>query len=73
MVVDALVRAIDRRDEVFQVIEDSDAEEATSRVDQLLGVNTGLHNLGNTRDAVQASTENDRHSEECIGARLSPQ
>ena len=74
MVVEALVRAIDRRDEVFQVIEDSeDVEEATRRVGQLLGVNTGLHNLGNTRDAVQASTENDRHSEECIGARLSPQ
>jgi DNA gyrase/topoisomerase IV subunit A len=39
MVVDALVRAIDRRDEVFQMIEDSeDADEAIRRVGQLLGV-----------------------------------
>lgn len=39
MVVDALVRAIDRRDEVFQVIEDSeDEDEAIRRVGQLLGV-----------------------------------
>jgi len=38
-VVDALVRAIDRRDEVFQVIEDSeDADEALRRVGRLLGV-----------------------------------
>ena len=39
MVVDALVQAIDRRDEVFQVIEDSeDVDEAIRRVGQLLGV-----------------------------------
>jgi DNA gyrase/topoisomerase IV subunit A len=39
MVVDALVRAIDRRDEVFQVIEDSeDEDEAIRRVGQLLGL-----------------------------------
>lgn len=39
MVVDAIVRAIDRRGEVFQVIEDSeDEDEATRRVGQLLGV-----------------------------------
>lgn len=39
MVVDALVRAIDRRDEVFQVVEDSeDEDEAIRRVAQLLGV-----------------------------------
>jgi DNA gyrase/topoisomerase IV subunit A len=39
MVVDALVRAIDRRDEVFQVIEDSeDEDEAIRRVGQLLGM-----------------------------------
>ena len=39
MVVDALVRAIDHRDEVFRVIEDSeDADEAIRRVGQLLGV-----------------------------------
>ena len=37
------------------------------------GGSAGLHNLGNTRDAVQASTENDRQAEECIGARISPQ
>jgi DNA gyrase/topoisomerase IV subunit A len=39
MIVDALVRAMDRRDEVFQVIEDSeDVDEARRRVGQLLGV-----------------------------------
>jgi DNA gyrase/topoisomerase IV subunit A len=39
MIVDALVRAMDRRDEVFQVIEDSeDVYEARRRVGQLLGV-----------------------------------
>lgn len=39
MVVDALVRAVDRRGEVFQVIEDSeDEDEAIRRVGQLLGV-----------------------------------
>lgn len=36
MVVEALVRAIDRRDEVFQVIEDSeDEDEAIRRGDSL--------------------------------------
>jgi hypothetical protein len=35
----ALVQAMDRRDEVFQMIEDSDdADEAMRRVGQLLGV-----------------------------------
>ena len=39
MVVDALVKAIDRREEVFKVIEDSeDVDEAIRRVGQLLGV-----------------------------------
>ena len=39
MILDALVRAMDRRDEVFQMIEDSeDADEAMRRVGQLLGV-----------------------------------
>ena len=39
MIVDALVRAVDRRDEVFQMIEDSeDVDEARRRVGQLLGV-----------------------------------
>jgi DNA gyrase/topoisomerase IV subunit A len=39
MIVGALVRAMDRRDEVFQVIEDSeDVDEARRRVGQLLGV-----------------------------------
>jgi DNA gyrase/topoisomerase IV subunit A len=39
MIVDALVRAVDRRDEVFQMIEDSeDEDEARRRVGQLLGV-----------------------------------
>lgn len=39
MIVDALVQAMDRRDEVFQVIDDSeDAEEARRRLGQLLGV-----------------------------------
>jgi DNA gyrase/topoisomerase IV subunit A len=39
MIVDALMRAIDRRGEVFQVIEDSeDVNEAIRRVGQLLGV-----------------------------------
>ncbi|WP_230120095.1 DNA gyrase subunit A [Arthrobacter sp. Bi83] len=39
MVVDALVQAMDRRDEVFQMIEDSeDGDEAIRRVGQLLGV-----------------------------------
>ncbi|MFP3463535.1 DNA gyrase subunit A [Arthrobacter globiformis] len=39
MIVDALVRAMDRRDEVFQEIEDSeDVDEAIRRVGQLLGV-----------------------------------
>ncbi|MBD1544459.1 DNA gyrase subunit A [Arthrobacter sp. IA7] len=39
MIVDALVRAMDRRDEVFRVIEDSeDVDEARRRVGQLLGV-----------------------------------
>lgn len=39
MLHDALVRAIDRRDEVFQVIEDSeDVDEAIRRVGQLLGL-----------------------------------
>ncbi|APX03940.1 DNA gyrase subunit A [Arthrobacter sp. QXT-31] len=39
MIVDALVRAVNRRDEVFQVIEDSeDVDEARRRVGQLLGV-----------------------------------
>jgi len=39
MILEALVRAMDRRDEVFQVIEDSeDMDEAIRRVGQLLGV-----------------------------------
>lgn len=39
MILDALVRAMDRRDEVFQMIEDSeDVDEARRRVGQLLGV-----------------------------------
>ena len=39
MIVDALIRAMDRRDEVVQVIEDSeDVDEARRRVGQLLGV-----------------------------------
>ena len=39
MIVEALVQAMDRRDEVFQVIEDSeDVDEAIRRVGQLLGV-----------------------------------
>jgi DNA gyrase/topoisomerase IV subunit A len=39
MVLDALAQAMDRRDEVFQMIEDSkDGEEAIRRVGQLLGV-----------------------------------
>ncbi|MCX6500246.1 MAG: DNA gyrase subunit A [Arthrobacter sp.] len=39
MILDALLRAMDRRDEVFQVIEDSeDEDEARRRVGQLLGV-----------------------------------
>jgi DNA gyrase/topoisomerase IV subunit A len=39
MVLDALVLAMDRRDEVFQLIEDSgDMDEAIRRVGQLLGV-----------------------------------
>jgi hypothetical protein len=39
MIVDALVRAMDRRHEVFQIIEDSeDVDEARRRVGQLLGV-----------------------------------
>ncbi|MDQ0078702.1 DNA gyrase subunit A [Arthrobacter oryzae] len=39
MTLEALVQAMDRRDEVFQVIEDSeDMDEAIRRVSQLLGV-----------------------------------
>ena len=39
MILAALVQAIDRRDEVFQTIEDSaDGDEAIRRVGQLLGV-----------------------------------
>jgi DNA gyrase/topoisomerase IV subunit A len=39
MILEALVRAMDRRDEVFQVIDDSeDVDEAIRRVGQLLGV-----------------------------------
>lgn len=39
MILDALVQAVDRRDEVFQVIEDSeDVDEAIRRAGQLLGV-----------------------------------
>jgi DNA gyrase/topoisomerase IV subunit A len=39
MTVDALVQAMDRRDEVFQMIEDSeDGDEAIRRVGQFLGV-----------------------------------
>lgn len=39
MVLDALEQALARRDEVFQVIDDSeDADEALRRVGQLLGV-----------------------------------
>jgi DNA gyrase/topoisomerase IV subunit A len=41
MILEALVQAMDRRDEVFQVIEDSeDVDEAIRRVGQLLGVGT---------------------------------
>lgn len=39
MVHEALMQAMDRRDEVFQVIEDSeDVDEAIRRVGQLLGL-----------------------------------
>ncbi|MBT2550105.1 MULTISPECIES: DNA gyrase subunit A [Arthrobacter] len=39
IVLDALVQAMDRRDEVFQMIEDSeDMDEAIRRVGHLLGV-----------------------------------
>lgn len=39
MILEALERAVDRRDEVFQVIDDSeDADEAIRRVGQLLDV-----------------------------------
>jgi DNA gyrase/topoisomerase IV subunit A len=39
MVLDALVQAMNRRDEVFQMIEDSEGkDEAIRRVGQLLGV-----------------------------------
>ena len=39
MIVDALEQAMNRRDEVFQIIEDSeDVDEARRRVGQLLGV-----------------------------------
>lgn len=39
MILDALLRAMDRRDEVFQILEDSeDVDEARRRVGQLLGV-----------------------------------
>jgi DNA gyrase/topoisomerase IV subunit A len=39
MILDALVQAMDRRDEVFQIIEESeDVDEARRRVGQLLGV-----------------------------------
>ena len=39
MILDPLLRAMDRRDEVLQIIEDSeDADEARHRVAQLLGV-----------------------------------
>ncbi|GAB12582.1 hypothetical protein ARGLB_020_00020 [Arthrobacter globiformis NBRC 12137] len=39
MILDALVQAMDRRDEVFQMVEDSeDRDEAIRRVGQLLGV-----------------------------------
>jgi len=41
MILEALVQAMDRRDELFQVIEDSeDVDEAIRRVGQLLGVGT---------------------------------
>ncbi|WP_139006182.1 DNA gyrase subunit A [Arthrobacter crystallopoietes] len=39
MILEGLLAAMDRRDEVFQVIEDSeDMQEATRRVGKLLGV-----------------------------------
>lgn len=39
MILDALLSAMDRRDEVFRIIEDSENEdEARRRVGQLLGV-----------------------------------
>ncbi|MGF9661331.1 hypothetical protein AAIH25_05615 [Arthrobacter crystallopoietes] len=39
MILESLLRAMDRRDEVFQVIEDSeDMAEAMRRVGELLGV-----------------------------------
>lgn len=39
MILEALVQAMDRRDDVFQVIDDSeDVDEAIRRVGQLLGV-----------------------------------
>jgi len=42
MIVEALVQAMDRRDEVFRVIDDSeDVDEAIRRVGQLLGVGEG--------------------------------
>lgn len=42
MILDALVQAMDRRDEVFQMIEDSeDGDEAIRRVGQLLGGRVG--------------------------------
>ena len=41
MILEALVQAMDRRDELFQVIEDSeDVDEAIRRVGHLLGVGT---------------------------------
>ncbi|MFE5839594.1 DNA gyrase subunit A [Arthrobacter sp. NPDC056493] len=39
MIIDALIHAMDRRDEVFQIIEDSESlDEAIRRVGQLLDV-----------------------------------
>ncbi|WP_395403767.1 DNA gyrase subunit A [Arthrobacter sp. UC242_113] len=39
MILDALIQAMDRRDEVFQIIEDSEeVDEAIRRVGYLLGV-----------------------------------
>jgi DNA gyrase/topoisomerase IV subunit A len=62
MLHEALVQAMDRRDEVFQVIEDSqDMDEAIRRVGQLLGLGElgsravlGLQAKVFTRDRRQA-------------------
>ncbi|MDQ0076317.1 DNA gyrase subunit A [Arthrobacter oryzae] len=70
MILEALVQAMDRRDEVFQVIEDSeDVDEAIRRVGQLLGVGAlgsravlDLQSRRFTRDQRQAIAS---RAEEC--------